>query len=99
MADDYGDKTEAPTLRRRQEARRDGRIARSADLTAALILLAGLLLVQTTGPRLVASLKTLIASLLAQNLADLSPAALLRPMKDVGSAMLPMYGLFGLQRT
>ena len=95
MADDYGDKTEAPTLRRRQEARRDGRIARSADLTAALILLAGLLLVQTTGPRLVASLKTLIASLLAQNLADLSPAALLRPMKDVGSAMLPiLIGLF-----
>ena len=95
MADDYGDKTEAPTLRRRQEARGDGRIARSADLTAALILLAGLLLLQTTGPRLAMSLKALVASLLSQNLTDLSPAALLGPMKDVGSAMLPiLIGLF-----
>jgi len=95
MADDYGDKTEAPTLRRRQEARRDGRVARSADLTAALVLLASLLLVQATGPRLVASLKSLVGALLSQDLADLSPAVLLRPIRDVGSAILPiLIGLF-----
>lgn len=36
-----GEKTEAPTPRRRREARRRGQVARSADLTAALILLGG----------------------------------------------------------
>ena len=35
MAEDDGDKTEAPTPRRRQEAREQGNIARSPDLTAA----------------------------------------------------------------
>jgi flagellar biosynthesis protein FlhB len=39
MADDFGDKTEAPTPRRRQEAREEGQVARSPDLTAAAVLL------------------------------------------------------------
>ena len=43
MADTDGDKTEAPTPRRRQEARDQGQIARSPDLTAAVLLLTTLL--------------------------------------------------------
>ena len=38
MAEDLGDKTEAPTPRRLTEARERGNIARSADLSAALVL-------------------------------------------------------------
>ncbi len=37
----YGEKTEAPTPRRLQEARERGQVPRSADLTAALVLTAG----------------------------------------------------------
>jgi flagellar biosynthetic protein FlhB len=37
--DDAGDKTELPTERRRQQAREQGNIARSVDLTAAIVLL------------------------------------------------------------
>lgn len=40
MADEHGDKTEAPTPRRRNEARQSGQIARSQDLNAAVGLLA-----------------------------------------------------------
>ncbi|MDZ4684256.1 MAG: flagellar biosynthesis protein FlhB [Planctomycetaceae bacterium] len=38
-SDDAGDKTELPTDRRRQQAREQGNIARSVDLTAAVVLL------------------------------------------------------------
>jgi flagellar biosynthetic protein FlhB len=48
--DQSGDKTEQPTPRRREEARREGQIARSTDLTAALSLLGGILLIRLFGP-------------------------------------------------
>lgn len=49
-ADDAGEKTEQPTPRRLQEARERGQVARSADLTAAITLLGGLLLLNAFGP-------------------------------------------------
>jgi flagellar biosynthetic protein FlhB len=41
MAQPAGERTEKPTPRRRQEARRQGQVARSTDLTGAVLLLAG----------------------------------------------------------
>ncbi len=41
MAEDLGDRTEAPTSRRLSEARERGQIARSQDLSASMTLLAG----------------------------------------------------------
>ncbi|MAA52775.1 MAG: flagellar biosynthesis protein FlhB [Phycisphaerae bacterium] len=41
MADDLGERTEEATPRRLREARADGRVARSNDLTAAIALLGG----------------------------------------------------------
>jgi len=46
---DTADKTEAPTPRRLQEAKEKGQVARSVDLSAALGLLAGLLLLNWYG--------------------------------------------------
>lgn len=40
MADDFEDRTEQPTERRRSEAREQGNVARSVDLNAAVLLLA-----------------------------------------------------------
>lgn len=48
--DDAGEKTESPTPRRRLEAREQGQVARSTDLTAAIVLLAGLVLLNVFGP-------------------------------------------------
>jgi flagellar biosynthetic protein FlhB len=50
MAADAGDRTEAATPRRRQEAREHGQIPRSADLTSALLLFCGLLSMRWAGP-------------------------------------------------
>lgn len=44
------EKTEAPTPKRRQEAREKGQVARSADLNGAVILLAGLCALAAAGP-------------------------------------------------
>ena len=43
MAEDVGDKTEPPTPRRRSQARDSGQVAKSQDLSAAVLLLAALL--------------------------------------------------------
>lgn len=57
MAETTGqEKTEAPTQRRRGEARRDGQVARSTDLNAAVILLAAILLLYALGMRVMEAL-------------------------------------------
>ena len=48
--EDFADKTEAPTTHRRAEARRLGNVARSADLSAAVLCLGAVLLLQQFGP-------------------------------------------------
>jgi flagellar biosynthetic protein FlhB len=52
MADDTGEKTEPPTPRRRQEARKKGQIPRSQDLSATVVLLAGLVVLELLGPKI-----------------------------------------------
>ncbi len=47
---DLGDKTEDPTPRRREEAREEGQVARSVELTAAASLLAAIVLLRWLGP-------------------------------------------------
>lgn len=51
-ADESGERTEQPTPRRREEARQEGQVARSADFTAAVVLLGGLLLLNGFGPEM-----------------------------------------------
>src|SRR6185369_535892 len=64
MAEDMGDKTEAPTPKRRTEAREQGNIARSPDLTAAVVILGLMLMLKWYGPGLVKAMKTLMAEVL-----------------------------------
>ncbi len=61
---DEGDKTEQPTARRRQEARSRGQIAKSQDLSAAVLLLAGLLILEGFGGGLLTRLGRLTQFLL-----------------------------------
>ncbi|MEM9414079.1 MAG: flagellar biosynthesis protein FlhB [Planctomycetota bacterium] len=67
MAETSGqEKTEAPTPRRIRQAREEGNVARSTDLTAACMLLASILLLYFLGARVLegvaASLKTMLLS-------------------------------------
>jgi flagellar biosynthetic protein FlhB len=49
MAEDLGDKTEAPTSRRLEEAREKGQVVKSQDLVGAIDLVAALVLLATLG--------------------------------------------------
>jgi flagellar biosynthetic protein FlhB len=95
MAEDLSDKTEAPTPRRRQEAREEGNIARSPDLTAAVVLLSLLFLMDWYGPRLVDALRTLLAeSLGQQSLGEISSTGMLHSIaaavRTVAVALAPL---------
>src|SRR5215218_1117359 len=96
MSEETGDKTEAPTPRRRQEAREQGNIARSPDLTAAVLLIGMLMLLKNFGPDLKNALQTLLAEMLsAASLRDLNGAEmgaqLLRGLSTAARALAPMF--------
>lgn len=95
MAENGGDKTEAPTPRRRTEAREQGQIARSHDLTAAILILASMMLLNGFGPHLVTALRSLLTELLSPgSLADTrtGPAtdAALRAVFLIAGAIAPL---------
>ena len=65
MADEsFGEKTEAPTPRRLEEARERGQVPRSTDLTAALTLLAGMAALYLLGGQVVGTLVTALKDML-----------------------------------
>jgi flagellar biosynthesis protein FlhB len=74
-----GSRTEPPTPRRLREARRRGEVARSAELTGAAALLAGLAALAAAGPGAAADLAGLVrAALAAAPAGGAAPAAVLR---------------------
>jgi flagellar biosynthesis protein FlhB len=91
-----GERTEAPTARRRQEAHDAGQLARSPDLSAAVLLLGILLLLRSFGSAVVSALKLVVADLLsAQSLSNFDPLTVTvqvgRAMAAVGVAMMPIF--------
>lgn len=66
MAETTGqEKTEAPTARRLRQAREEGNVARSTDLTAALMLLASILLLYMLSTRLFEAMSAVLHRLLS----------------------------------
>ena len=96
MAEDSGgDKTEAPTPRRRQEARDQGNVARSPDLTAATLLIGVLMLLKYFGGALVGALRGLVQQMLTiEKFSDLNPGnagtLVSRAMMTMAVAMAPL---------
>jgi flagellar biosynthetic protein FlhB len=95
MAEDMGDKTELPTERKREDARNEGRVARSTELTAAVDLIGAFLLIMMLGGTLAAGgsviLRDVLGSLDAggeSNLADLCRRTALAGARVVGPLLL-----------
>jgi flagellar biosynthetic protein FlhB len=88
MAEDFEDRTEAPTPRKREEAREQGQVARSVDLISAAMLMGFLVLFKMFGTNLIGTLKTLMEQQLsAESLMDLhSPG----PMHILGSVLIAL---------
>ncbi|MEA2709583.1 MAG: flagellar biosynthesis protein FlhB [Phycisphaerales bacterium] len=84
--EDFADKTEAPTLHRRAEARRLGNVARSADLSAAILCLGAVLLLQHFGPGLSSAFRLMLSE-------GLSTSSVTTPGRIgylLGAALAPM---------
>lgn len=64
--DTYGERTESATPKRREDARREGKVARSTELTHALMLLVGVGALSAFGGRMVRGLGDLTRSLLIE---------------------------------
>ena len=99
MADEDGDKTEAPTPRKRAEAREQGNIARSMDLTAALLMIGSMVLLKNYGHQVFDALKKFLEHMLsAESLAGKDAAGVMpdfmRAMGSITLAMAPL--LLGL---
>jgi flagellar biosynthesis protein FlhB len=74
MAEQDADKTEAATPRKRQDALEEGKIARSQDLIAAMLILASVVLMGWMGQRLLLALKrVMIMTLGDEALHNFSP--------------------------
>jgi len=72
MPAEAGEKTEAPTPRRLQEAREKGQVAKSTDLGAAVGLLAGLTLLNIYGPSILEGFMALMRNTLALDSAPIT---------------------------
>ena len=86
------DKTEPASPRKREEARAEGQVSRSADLTAAVVLLGGLFLLQYTGDRILSGFLEVTRQCLGQGApGELDPSRMmptLRGAVDVGAAVV-----------
>jgi len=65
MAESDAEKTEVPTSKRLQDARKDGNIPKSTDLSAALSLMAAVFLLYIFGGRLLGGIKVILQAMLA----------------------------------
>lgn len=90
--EDSSDRTESATPRRRQEARDEGRVARSADLNAAVGLLAGLALLYALGPRIGQQFVVLLQDMEGATTPD--GAGLLTDLRRAGMATAMAIGPF-----
>lgn len=100
MADDADkeSKTEDPTPRRREEARRQGQIPFSAELVGGLVTLAGVIALSTTGPAMWEAMRVAFRHDLPRAFQpDFGPAAaqelVARTVLRMLAAMAPFFGI------
>ncbi len=91
--DEYGERTEQPTALRLREARREGRVARSRDLTAAITTIAGAVLVAVLAGPMLTELTRMMSKLLdGSGNSSIGFAA----VKDILTDAAPVLGLVAI---
>lgn len=89
------DKTEAPTPRKRQEAREEGQVARSVELQSAMVLLACMMLLKYTGPHILERIQAVAIDSFTNFptrdfvIGDIS-SRLVRLLLEIGTSLLPL---------
>lgn len=97
MSEEAGDKTEAPTPKRKREAVEQGDILRSREFATALVMLAGVAWLMLAGPSLIGALKAMLAAGFSFDRGDVEDFQPLRPLAEAGWRLAPSLGaLFGI---
>jgi flagellar biosynthetic protein FlhB len=84
MAEDMGDKTEAPTQKRRDDARQKGDVLKSREFATALVVLAGVAWMIFFGPALLAACREVMAASFSFGRADVEDFQPWRPLIQAG---------------
>ncbi|WP_136163008.1 EscU/YscU/HrcU family type III secretion system export apparatus switch protein [Sphingomonas flavalba] len=97
MAEDFGEKTEAPTPKRRNDAIEKGEVLRSKEFATAAVVLVGCAWLAFAGPSLIAALKAVMIESLRFGRGDIDDFQPLRPLLATGLKLAPsLAALFGL---
>jgi len=89
MAEDFGDKTEAPTQKRKRDAFNEGQLLRSREFATALTVLAGCGWLVLFGPQLFAACQALMIESLKFGSGDIDDFQPLRPLARAGWQLAP----------
>jgi flagellar biosynthetic protein FlhB len=92
MAETAGERTEAPTQKRRQKALDDGDVLKSQDFSAAIVILAGCLWMATLGPSLLGACKELMRASFAFGRGEIEDFQPWQPMLEAGWKIAPSLG-------
>jgi flagellar biosynthetic protein FlhB len=94
MAEDMGgDRTEAPTAKRKQKAVDDGDILRSREFATALVMLAGVAWLIYGGPALMAALKEVLRTSFTFGRAEVEDFSPTRPLGEAMWRLAPSLGI------
>lgn len=97
MAEDSGEKTEAPTPKRKQKAVEQGQLLKSRDFGAALVILAGCGWMAMMGPALLGAFKEVMAASFRFDHQDVAQFEPWRPLAEAGWKLaMPMGGLLAV---
>ena len=97
MAEEFGDKTEDPTPKKREEAREQGNIARSPDLTAATLLVGSLMLLHYFGEKILIAMCSGIRRMLSEESlgavnANTATEGLASQFTSAAVSLVPLFG-------
>lgn len=89
MADEYGEKTEAPTAKRKRDAAEKGDVLKSRELATALMMLAGCGWLAFMGPSLVGACKEVMTASFTFDHRDIEDFSPFRPLVQSGWKLAP----------
>ncbi|AJP73498.1 flagellar type III secretion system protein FlhB [Sphingomonas hengshuiensis] len=89
MSESAGEKTEAPTPKRKRKAVEDGQLLKSKDFGTALVILAGCAWMAFFGPSLIAACKAVMIASFSFDLRDVEDFEPWRPLASAGWKLAP----------
>lgn len=92
MAEQEGDKTEAPTAKRRKDALENGEVLKSRDFATALMVLAGCGWLVMLGPQMARACEGLMIASFRFGRADIEDWSPMRPLVQAGFGFAPTVG-------